>query len=136
MSKQIIYVFSLCLLLWSYPNAAAGEELSKKQCIPCSGLIPALKGEELHQWAQTLGEGWSLVGEHHIEKIYEFTNFADALAFTNLLGSLAETNGHHPTIIISYSSVKVLLWTYKISGLSESDFIMAAKIDELQPLTQ
>ncbi len=131
MSKRITHFICLCLLLWSLPTAVASDELHEMPCIPCTGATPAMKGEELQAWVEVLGGGWTLIGEHHIEKDFEFDSFVDALAYANVLGGLAETNGHHPTIVISYNVVKVLLWTYKINGLSESDFIMAAKIDAL-----
>ncbi len=105
------------------------KELVKKKCMPCiAGSIP-LKGEYLTSYLKELDEGWRVIDEHHIEKEYVFKDFKEALAFTNDLGTLADDQGHHPDIHLSWGEVKVLLWTHKIKGLSENDFIMAAKSD-------
>jgi 4a-hydroxytetrahydrobiopterin dehydratase len=105
--------------------------LSKKTCIPCAKGTPSLKGEQLQSLYQQLKPDWKVIEEHHLEKDYAFRNFLEALAFTNRVGALAEQEGHHPDIHLSWGKVKILLWTHKINGLSESDFILAAKIDEL-----
>ncbi len=105
-------------------------DLAKKKCIPCKGGVPPLKGDSLITLHKQLGRGWKVVEEHHLEKEYTFKNFSDALAFTNIIGSIAEKEGHHPDILLSYGRVKVELWTHKIHGLTESDFILAAKIDD------
>lgn len=104
-------------------------DLSKKHCIPCKGGIPPLKGEALTSLLAQLGEGWKVVNEHHLEKTYLFKNFKEALAFTNQVGALAEQEGHHPDILLAYGKVTIQLWTHKIDGLTESDFILAAKCD-------
>ena len=103
--------------------------LSKKHCTPCKGGITPLKGQSLAQLHQELGGGWKVVDEHHLEKEYSFKNFRAALAFTNKVGEIAEQEGHHPDILLSYGKVKIHLWTHKIDGLSENDFILAAKCD-------
>ena len=72
-----------------------------------------------------------VIDEHHLEKKYKFSNFRQALAFTNQVGELAETEGHHPDIYLAWGKVKLTVWTHKIDGLTESDFIFAAKVDEL-----
>lgn len=108
-------------------------DLAKKKCIPCSGGVPRLHGKELLSLFEQLQEGWKIVDEHHLEKEYLFQNFKEALKFTNDLGSIAEEQGHHPDIHLSWGKVKVLLWTHKINGLVESDFIFAAKCDEQYP---
>ena len=105
--------------------------LSKKICIPCTKGTPPLKGAQLQGLHQQLKPGWKAIEEHHLEKDYAFHNFVEALAFTNRVGEIAEKEGHHPDIHLSYGKVKIVLWTHKINGLSESDFILAAKIDEL-----
>lgn len=105
-------------------------ELAKKKCIPCMGGVPPLKGKELKKLHDELGNGWQLVNEHHIEKEYSFNTFKEALAFTNRIGGLAEEEGHHPEINLAFRKVKLTLWTHKIDGLTESDFIFAAKSDE------
>ena len=108
-----------------------GKELAKKHCVPCQGGIPAVKGSELVALLKSLGEGWKVVDEHHLEKEYVFKNFRKALEFTNKVGELAEAEGHHPDIYLSWGKVKITLWTHKIDGLTESDFILAAKCDQL-----
>ena len=107
------------------------SDLAQQECIPCKGGVPPLKGESLRNLQQQLGAGWNVVQEHHLEKEYTFKNFRDALAFTNRVGELAEATNHHPDIYLAWGKVKVTLWTHKIDGLTESDFIMAAKIDRL-----
>ncbi|MCB1213438.1 MAG: 4a-hydroxytetrahydrobiopterin dehydratase [Chlamydiia bacterium] len=106
-------------------------ELSKKSCVPCSGGIPPLKGESLAELQLQLDKRWQVVDEHHLEREFIFKDFKEALAFTNSVGEIAEQENHHPDIFLSYGKVKVLLWTHKIDGLSESDFIFAAKVDEV-----
>lgn len=103
-------------------------DLAKKSCIPCRGGIPPLKGEAINQLLQQLDNGWKVINEHHLEKEYAFKNFKDALAFTNKIGEIAEAEQHHPDIYLSYGKVIVTIWTHKIDGLSESDFILAAKL--------
>lgn len=102
-------------------------DLSKKNCIPCKGGVPPLKGEPLKQLLGQLDKGWKVIDEHHLEKEYLFKNFQEALEFTNKIGEIAEQEGHHPDIYLSYGKVKIQIWTHKINGLSESDFILAAK---------
>ena len=106
------------------------SELSSKQCVPCRGGVPPLGGEEIQRLLAQL-EGWEVVREHHLKKNYSFSNFAEALAFVNRVGALAEEQGHHPDICFGWGKVEVTIWTHKINGLTESDFILAAKIDEL-----
>ncbi len=107
-------------------------ELFKKSCVSCEKGVPPLQGEALTLLYQQLDKGWKVKEEHHLEKEYPFQNFKEALEFTNKVGELAEQEGHHPDIHLSYGKVKLLIWTHKINGLSESDFILAAKCDELR----
>ena len=107
-------------------------DLSKKSCVPCKGGVPPLKGEALAALQKQLGNGWRVVNEHHLEKEYPFPDFAKALAFTNQVGEIAEQKGHHPDLLLSYGKVKIQLWTHKIDGLTESDFILAAKCDKIK----
>ena len=104
--------------------------LAEKTCIPCRGGVPALKGEELTKLLRQLTE-WKVVDEHHLSKAYEFPDFKTALAFVERIGALAEQEGHHPDILLRWGMVAVTIWTHKIDGLTESDFILAAKIDAL-----
>lgn len=107
-------------------------DLSKKRCIPCRGGVLPLKGDALKELASHLDKNWKIVDEHHIEREFSFKNFREALNFTNKIGEIAEEEGHHPDILLTYGKVKVQLWTHKIDGLSESDFILAAKFDHIQ----
>jgi len=107
------------------------NELAKMQCVPCKGGVPPLKGEGLENLHKQLNGDWMVVDDHHLEKQYKFKNFRQALAFTNQVGELAEAEGHHPDIYLAWGKVKLMVWTHKIDGLTESDFIFAAKIDEL-----
>ncbi len=90
-----------------------------------------MAGEALTRLARELGGGWQVVAGHHLEKEYQFKDFRDALAFTNKVGELAEDQGHHPDIYLTWGKVKLTIWTHKINGLTESDFILAAKADQL-----
>jgi 4a-hydroxytetrahydrobiopterin dehydratase len=104
--------------------------LAEKHCVPCRGGVPPLKGEELKKMAAQVHD-WQVVQEHHLEKQYTFPDFKSALAFVNRAGAVAEQEGHHPDLYLSWGKVGVKTWTHKIDGLTESDFILAAKIDEL-----
>jgi 4a-hydroxytetrahydrobiopterin dehydratase len=105
--------------------------LAEKECVPCRGGTPALKGAELSRLAGELGNGWRVIGEHHLEKEYTFKDFRQALEFTNKVGELAEAQGHHPDIYLAWGKVKLTIWTHKIDGLTESDFVLAAKAEKL-----
>jgi len=107
------------------------NSLAQKKCVPCRGGVPPLKGAELENLHQQLKGDWAIVDEHHLEKVYKFGNFRQALDFTNKVGELAESEGHHPDIYLSWGKVRLKIWTHKIDGLTESDFILAAKTDEL-----
>jgi len=106
--------------------------LAEKDCIPCKGGVPPLKGQELAKFAGELDSGWRVINEHHLEREYKFKNFREALDFTNKVGELAESQGHHPDIYLAWGQVKLTIWTHKIDGLTESDFVMAAKVDKLR----
>ena len=105
--------------------------LAEKKCVPCKGDAAPLKGAELERLANELEDGWHVVDEHHLEKEYKFKDFREALAFTNKVGELAESQGHHPDIYLAWGQVKLTVWTHKINGLTESDFVLAAKADQL-----
>jgi 4a-hydroxytetrahydrobiopterin dehydratase len=100
--------------------------------VPCRGGVPPLQGEEIERLRAQLN-GWEVVYEHHLKKNYGFQNFREALKFVNQVGELAEEQGHHPDICFGWGKVEISIWTHKIDGLTESDFILAAKIDELPP---
>ena len=105
-------------------------DLSQRKCVPCRGGIPPLAGRELASLLDQV-QGWTVIGEHHIQKAFVFPNFVTALEFVNRVGAVAEEQGHHPDIYLAWGKVEVKLWTHKIDGLTESDFIMAAKIDKV-----
>lgn len=107
-------------------------DLASKTCIPCRGGVPPLAGKELEALAKQLPE-WKVVNAHHITRTFKFPDFRQALAFVNKVGSLAEEQGHHPDIFLAWGKAEITTWTHAIDGLTESDFILAAKIDKLRP---
>jgi 4a-hydroxytetrahydrobiopterin dehydratase len=104
------------------------ESLASKHCVPCHGGVPRLTGEEVGRLLAQL-EGWRSVDEHHLLKEYEFANFADALDFVNRVGRIAESEGHHPDVEFGWGYARLKIYTHAIDGLSESDFILAARLD-------
>jgi len=100
--------------------------LAQETCIPCRGAVPPLKGEELDVLQEKLGNGWQIINEHHLEKEYIFADFRQALDFTVKVGEVAENQGLHPDIYLTWGKVKLTIWTRKIDGLTESDFIFGA----------
>ena len=107
------------------------SELAAKTCVPCRGGVPPLQGEELSRLQKQV-EGWDVIQGHHLHKAYTFPDFKSALAFVNRVGEVAEEQGHHPDISLTWGKVEITIWTHKIDGLTESDFILAAKLDQLQ----
>ncbi len=107
------------------------SQLADKRCIPCRGGIPPLTAEEIKPLLDQL-EGWSVVDNHHLQKLVQFPDFKTALDFTNQVGTLAEEEDHHPDIYLAWGKVELTLWTHKIDGLTESDFVMAAKVDQIR----
>jgi 4a-hydroxytetrahydrobiopterin dehydratase len=105
--------------------------LSKKDCVPCKGGVPPLKGDALKELLSQLGHGWEVVKEHHLEKTFPFPDFQTALDFTNKVGAIAEHEGHHPDIHLAWGKCRVVIWTHKIDGLTESDFVLAAKVEKI-----
>ena len=106
-------------------------DLADKTCTPCRGGVPPLAGADLDRLAEELGGGWRVIDGHHLEKEYRFPDFRQALDFTNRIGELAEEVNHHPNIFLTWGRVRVELWTHKIDGLNEADFVWAAKADRL-----
>jgi len=104
--------------------------LAQKNCVPCRGGVPPLKGAELEKLRAQVS-GWDVVNEHHLLKRYSFPDFKTALEFVNRAGAIAEQEGHHPDLYLSWGKVGIEIWTHKIDGLTESDFILAAKLDEI-----
>jgi 4a-hydroxytetrahydrobiopterin dehydratase len=108
----------------------SGEALAQKHCVPCKGGTPSLKGAALKPYALQVPL-WTVAHEHHLERVIKFEDFVTALAFVNRIGEIAEAEGHHPDIELGWGRVGVKIYTHKIDGLTESDFILAAKIDAL-----
>jgi 4a-hydroxytetrahydrobiopterin dehydratase len=115
------------------PSAAPLPSLATEKCVPCRGGVPTLTADEILPLLQELGGGWCVAGEHHLEKSFDFPDFASALVFTNRIGAIAEEEGHHPDIHLAWGKVRVTIWTHKIDGLTRSDFVLAAKIDRARP---
>jgi 4a-hydroxytetrahydrobiopterin dehydratase len=107
-------------------------DLASRRCIPCTGDTPRLRGAELRGFLEGLDPEWEAVDEHHLVRRFSFPDFAQALAFTNSVGAIAEAEGHHPEILLGWGKAEVTIWTHAIDGLSESDVILAAKVDALQ----
>jgi 4a-hydroxytetrahydrobiopterin dehydratase len=106
-------------------------DLAARDCVPCKGGIPPLEAEQLGPLLAQVDPGWEVVEGHHLVRAFSFRNFAEALAFTNRVGGVAEEQNHHPDIHLAWGRVVVEIWTHKIDGLHESDFILAAKCDRL-----
>ena len=104
-------------------------DLASRECVPCRGGVPPMQGGEIKKFVEQL-DGWEVVKEHHLRKVFEFKDFREALDFVNRIGELAEEQGHHPDISFGWGRAEVTIWTHKIDGLTESDFILAAKIDK------
>jgi 4a-hydroxytetrahydrobiopterin dehydratase len=107
------------------------SDLASKTCVPCKGGVPPLAGKELEALAKQVPE-WKVVNDHHIVRKFTFLDFRQALAFVNKVGEIAEQQGHHPDILLSWGKAEITSWTHKIDGLTESDFILAAKIDKVK----
>lgn len=109
------------------------SSLADKNCVPCRGGVPPLKGKALADMHRQLPESahWKVVDEHHLVRSYKFPDFKSALEFVNRVGALAEEQGHHPDILLGWGKVEITLWTHAVDGLTESDFILAAKIDRV-----
>jgi 4a-hydroxytetrahydrobiopterin dehydratase len=106
-------------------------ELAEQTCVPCRGGVPPLKGKELEQMHKQLPQWghWKVIDEHHLNRQFKFPDFKQALEFVNKVGAVAEEQGHHPDILLAWGKAEITLWTHKVDGLTQSDFIMAAKID-------
>jgi len=105
-------------------------KLADQHCVPCRGGVPPLKGEQLIAYTEQL-PGWKIVEEHHIAKSFLFRDFKTGLDFVDRIGAVAEQEGHHPDLCLEWGKVDVKIYTHKIRGLTESDFVLAAKIDQL-----
>lgn len=113
-------------------TSAKNVPLAQRDCIPCRGNITPLPGEDLTRLQSELGGGWLLKAGRRLEKEFRFPDFREALGFANQVGALAESVGHHPDLLVSWGLTRVTVWTHKIGGLSEADFVFAAKVDRLK----
>ena len=107
------------------------SDLAQKECRPCEGVVTPLRGQALKEMERELSGNWRVVESKRLEKQFKFPDFRHALEFTKKVGELAEGEGHHPDIYLTYGEVRIELSTHKIGGLSENDFILAAKINEV-----
>lgn len=106
------------------------SELAARQCVPCRGGVPPLPAQEVAKLQAQLESG-EVVNNHHLRKEFKFNDFKETQVFVNRVGELAEQQWHHPDICYGWGRAEITIWTHKIDGLTESDFILAAKIDQL-----
>jgi 4a-hydroxytetrahydrobiopterin dehydratase len=104
------------------------DRLADRSCVPCRGDVPRLTASEFAPLLSQL-RGWNVQDDRKLIKAYRFHNFLEAIAFVNAITPVAEAEGHHPDLYVKWGEVRVYLWTHKIKGLTESDFVMAAKVD-------
>lgn len=104
--------------------------LHEQDCVPCRGGVPPLQGDAVARLQAQLKD-WAVVGGHHLEKEWRFPDFAAALAFLNRAAAVCEAQGHHADFELGWGRVQARIWTHKVDGLTESDFVLAAKFDAL-----
>jgi 4a-hydroxytetrahydrobiopterin dehydratase len=104
--------------------------LADQCCIPCRGGVPPLKGDAIKNLLAQI-PGWEAQNEHHLFRVFRFPDFKTALDFVNRAGAIAEEQGHHPDLQLAWGKVEVTIYTHKINGLTESDFVLAAKLDRI-----
>ena len=107
------------------------SELASKICIPCQGGVPSLSVNEMEELITELSPEWKIIDNHHLLREWKFENFQRALDFTNVAGSICEEQNHHADFELSWGRVQTIIFTHKIDGLVESDFILAAKFDKI-----
>lgn len=105
--------------------------LAAKHCVPCKGGVPPMEPQEAQKLMKQLKGSWEINGLGHLYKRYKFKNFVEAMAFANKISLIAESEGHHPDLTISWGACTTEIWTHKINGLTENDFILAAKIETI-----
>ena len=106
-------------------------KLAEKRCIPCEGGMPAFSKSQIAKYKAQLNKGWEVVEDKKLRKKFKFKNFVESMGFVNQVALIAQAEDHHPDMQVSYSKVIIELWTHAVGGLSENDFILAAKIDLL-----
>jgi 4a-hydroxytetrahydrobiopterin dehydratase len=107
------------------------EGLAARQCIPCRGGVPPIPAERIEALRAGISSDWHVVDGHHLLREIPVKNFRQSLALANRIGDVAESQGHHPDLLVSWGKLTVTLFTHVIGGIHENDFIMAARIDEL-----
>ncbi len=105
------------------------SDLATRDCIACTGDVPPLESEAIDALLTELSEAWEVVDDHHLTRTYKFTSYPPGVDFTNAVAAIAEEQAHHPDILLTWGEVVVTIWTHKIDGLTESDFIFAAKVE-------
>ena len=106
--------------------------LSAKDCVPCKGGVPPLSEEESGAFLSQINDDWEVIENHHLTRTWTFPDFANAMDFTNSLGRICEEQGHHADFELGWGKVVAVIYTHKIDGLTESDFVLAAKFDEVR----
>ena len=107
------------------------DNLSAKDCIPCQGGVPPLSEEESAAFLAQVNSDWSVIDNHHLIRTWEFPDFSTSLDFTNQLGAICEEQGHHADFQLSWGKVVAVIFTHKIDALTESDFVLASKFDQI-----
>ena len=105
------------------------SQLDKKVCTACTGDEPPLKGDELIRYTQQIDDGWDVVDEHHIVRKYEFSDYKETIDFVNAVAEESEEQNHHPIMLVEWGKATITIYTHKIDGLTENDFILAARCD-------
>ncbi len=106
-------------------------ELARQDCVPCKGGIPPLAEDRIEELRLQISAEWKVVEGHHLEREIKLKNFRQAMALANRIAEIAESQGHHPDLLVSWGRLKVTFFTHAIDGLHENDFIMAARVDAL-----
>lgn len=114
-----------------HDGSIRGEDLARRQCVPCKGGIPPLEPERIENLRRQISDDWALISGHHLEREFKVKDFRQALALANRFGEIAEGQRHHPDLLVSWGKLRVTLFTHAIDGLHENDFILAARIDAL-----
>ena len=106
--------------------------LHEKKCVPCEGGIPPMGKSEIVEFLNEINDNWIVINNHHLEREWQFDDFKTALRFVNITGQICEEEGHHANYELSWGYVKIIIWTHKIDGLTSSDFVLAAKFDQVE----
>lgn len=104
-------------------------DLADRHCVPCRGGVPPFDAATIATHLTELGGGWACVDDHHLAKVFQFHDFMSGLDFVTRAAEIAEAEGHHPDLTLSWGKVTANIWTHKIDGVVEADFILAAKLD-------